>query len=169
MLAWCRIYASWKTALISLVTHICVANPSISLIGPGGGGGGGETYKTVSGHTYETTWLFKSPYTLIGEETKNAFQCDTLSDTFSKWSIEQPMQRIDCPQSALIHRNSPHCVLEATPLDTAYLFGITINLCSISSNAMNGSSYNCATHMSLSKLQQWRETTFIITDIYFIS
>ena len=36
ILAWCRIYASWNTALISLVTHICVANPSISLIGPGG-------------------------------------------------------------------------------------------------------------------------------------
>ena len=36
ILAWWRIYASWKTALISLVTHICVANPSISLIGPGG-------------------------------------------------------------------------------------------------------------------------------------
>ena len=36
ILAWCRIYASWKTSLISLVTHICVANPSISLIGPGG-------------------------------------------------------------------------------------------------------------------------------------
>ena len=36
ILAWCRIYASWKTALISLVTHICVANPSISLIVPGG-------------------------------------------------------------------------------------------------------------------------------------
>ena len=29
-------YASWKTSLISLVTHICVANPSISLTGPGG-------------------------------------------------------------------------------------------------------------------------------------
>ena len=28
--------ASWKTVLISLVTHIFVANPSISLIGPGG-------------------------------------------------------------------------------------------------------------------------------------
>ena len=36
ILAWCRIYASWKTALISRMTHICVANPSISLIGPGG-------------------------------------------------------------------------------------------------------------------------------------
>ena len=43
ILAWCRIYVSWKTALISLVKHICVANPSISLIGPG------ETYKTLSG------------------------------------------------------------------------------------------------------------------------
>ena len=31
ILALCRIYASWKTALISLVTHICVANPSIYL------------------------------------------------------------------------------------------------------------------------------------------
>ena len=36
ILAWCRIYASWKSSFISLVTHICVANPSISLIGPGG-------------------------------------------------------------------------------------------------------------------------------------
>ena len=36
ILAWCRIYASWKTALISLVTLVCVANPSNSLIGPGG-------------------------------------------------------------------------------------------------------------------------------------
>ena len=36
ILAWCRIYTSWKTALISLVTHICVANPSISLKDPGG-------------------------------------------------------------------------------------------------------------------------------------
>ena len=34
ILAWCRIYSWWQTPLNSLVTHIRVANPSISLIGP---------------------------------------------------------------------------------------------------------------------------------------
>ena len=29
ILAWCSIYASWKTTLISLVTHICITNSSI--------------------------------------------------------------------------------------------------------------------------------------------
>ena len=32
--AWCRIYAPWQTPLNFLVTHIRVANPSFSLIGP---------------------------------------------------------------------------------------------------------------------------------------
>ena len=35
ILALCPISALSKTALISLVTHICTTNPSISLTGPG--------------------------------------------------------------------------------------------------------------------------------------
>ena len=55
ILAWCCIFASWKTAPISLVTNICVINHYFSLIAPG------ETMKIVPGQDVVMTCELMAP------------------------------------------------------------------------------------------------------------